>query len=471
MRTDTLQGLATALLLIACVLLGGGQGTPGDTACQLGAIALIAWVLARHASHPGSRLPAIAWLALVPFLLPALQLLPLPAALWQSAPAREALAADLAAAGAAVVHRGSLVPAATERAALWLLPAAAMFLSVLQLGAAWRARLLGVLVAAGLLSFLLGIAQVAGGSGSPLRFYAITNPGSAVGFFANRNHFASLMAVCLPLVLVGLAASLRSHPSEDTGRRVLRIAAGLGLAALVLLAVFISQSRAGVLLGMAGLVLAVPVALGLRRARGQGQGTRRALAAALLMGAVLVLNFALYGVMQRFERDASEDARFRYAPIVAEVATQQAPLGTGLGGFRRAFEAADPAQENTYVNQAHNDWAQLWLEGGWLGVGLMAAALAALAAAGWGAWRPAPGARAADTALRRVAWIGLLLLALHSLADYPLRTTAMLAVLGLLAACCTRPRGAEGESFPAARPANALPDGPGGRSLRSAFKH
>ena len=72
MRTDTLQGLATALLLFACIVLGGGQGTVGDSACQLGAIALIAWVLARHATQAGARLPATAWLALVPFVLPLL---------------------------------------------------------------------------------------------------------------------------------------------------------------------------------------------------------------------------------------------------------------------------------------------------------------------------------------------------------------------------------------------------------------
>jgi len=36
--------------------------------------------------------------------------------------------------------------------------------------------------------------------------------------------------------------------------------------------------------------------------------------------------------------------------------------------------------------------------------------------------------------LARAAWIGLLLLLLHSLVDYPLRTTALSALAGLLAA-------------------------------------
>ena len=40
---------------------------------------------------------------------------------------------------------------------------------------------------------ILGHFQVAQGQASPLRFYQFTNPTEAVGFFANRNHFAALI--------------------------------------------------------------------------------------------------------------------------------------------------------------------------------------------------------------------------------------------------------------------------------------
>ncbi|WP_374468715.1 hypothetical protein, partial [Ferrovibrio sp.] len=50
------------------------------------------------------------------------------------------------------------------------------------------------------------------------------------------------------------------------------------------------------------------------------------------------------------------------------------------------------------------------------------------------------------TLMARAAWVGLLLLLLHSTVDYPLRTTALSALAGLLTACVVWPRGEPGVS-------------------------
>ena len=50
-----------------------------------------------------------------------------------------------------------------------------------------------------LIGAFLGILQVAQGPTSALRFYQFTNPNEAVGFFANRNHFAALVNVLILL--------------------------------------------------------------------------------------------------------------------------------------------------------------------------------------------------------------------------------------------------------------------------------
>ncbi len=42
-------------------------------------------------------------------------------------------------------------------------------------------------------SALLGLLQLANGPGSSLYFYEETNRTEAVGFFANRNHFAAMI--------------------------------------------------------------------------------------------------------------------------------------------------------------------------------------------------------------------------------------------------------------------------------------
>ncbi|MBW8312204.1 MAG: O-antigen ligase family protein [Rhizobium sp.] len=425
----SLQAPLAAAVLAAALLLGGGQGALGDSAVQLLSLILLALCLWRHASEAEAKLPRLAWLAALPLALPALQLLPLPESLWLLPDARGELATELSAAGVDAAHRMSLVPLATERAFAWLLPAVALFLAGLQLPHAQRVGLLKVMVTGAALSVVLGLAQLFGGPDSALRFYSNTNVRQAVGFFANRNHLASLLVVALPLVVVGSSRWL-SRRAEWDARTVLGLVAGAGLVVLLMLGIAMARSRAGMVLGMLGLLLSLPLALRLRHRR----GTRRALVVAVALGFSLAVQFALFGILQRLERDPLDDARFQYLGVVDAVARQHSPLGAGLGGFRRAFEAEDPAPTRVYVNHAHSDWAELWLEGGWPGWALAGAAVAGLLVCGWRVWRTPADASPAVRDFSRAAWVGVFLLALHSVADYPLRTTALLAVAGLLAA-------------------------------------
>lgn len=416
-------------MLTAALVLGGGQGTLGDALVQVLALVLIATTLLRNATEPDARLTRVAWLVLVPCSLPLLQLLPIPESVWMWPEVRRTLAVEAGTLNVDSTQRWSLVPLATERALFWVLPAVAGFLAALQLEAAQRKALLAIIVGLAMLSAVLGLAQLAGGTDSVLRFYSITNRTEAVGFFANRNHLASLLAVALPLVVVGTARWLARRDQWDAFT-VLGLLAGIGMVALLILGIAIAKSRAGLLLGMLGLLGSLPIVLGQRRRR----GTRRVLAIAVALGLTLVVQFALFGILQRLEKDPLEDARFRFLPVAMDVAQSQAPLGSGLGGFRRAFEAGDSAPDHSYVNHAHNDYAELWIEAG------PVAALAGLILLGawflalWRAWRGkglAPGG--SERSLALAAALGLAMLALHSLADYPLRTTALMAVAGTLA--------------------------------------
>lgn len=419
----------------AAVVLGGGQGALGDTLVQLLALGLIALAFWRHLRDPAARWPAYAWLAAIPLLLPLIQFLPLPDALWNLPAERVRIAAEWSAAGVEPVARAGLVSLGAERALAWTLPAVAMFLTGLQLSASRRGSLAVMFVVLACVAAVLGLAQLAGGSESPLRFYQITNAGSAVGFFANRNHHASFMAMALPLVLVGTAWWMNERRDADASQ-ALWLVAGIGLAALLIAGIFIANSRAGLGLGMLGMVLAVPTILSLRRRT----GTRRVLAVAVVVGLALGLQFGVAGVLQHFQRDPLQDDRFRTTPLVLEAARAHAPLGSGLGSFRPVFETYEGKVTNSdYINHAHNDAAELWLEGGWLVLVLGAPLAGAFAWAGWQAWRPGSGAAPGIRALRQAASVALLLVLLHSLVDYPLRTTAHLALFGLLAAFLSRP--------------------------------
>ncbi len=430
-----LQWPLAALLLLLCLVLGGGQGTIGDAVCQALAVLLILLTLWRSETESDAMLPRVAWLAMLPLAVPLLQLMPIPEALWLMPDARVDIKEQLAVAGLEPATRWTLTPFDTEAALIWLLPAAALFLAALQFDATQRLRLIGIFVVIAAIATVLGMAQLAGGPDSPLRFYAMTNPTEAVGFFANRNHFASQLVVALPFVLIGAAAWWSQRKDEGHGA-LLWLVAGIGLAALLILGLALARSRAGLFLGMLAIAASVPAVLAFRKQR----GTKRLIAVAVAVGLLLSVQFALFGILQRFEKDALDDARFQYAAMTLQAADEHAPIGTGLGGFQRAFEAYDvDSPISFYINHAHNDYVELWLDGQWLALVLGGALLAAGMVAAWRAWRRRD-ASAREQLLARAAVTGLVVLALHSLGDYPLRTTALLASAGLLVGLLSRPR-------------------------------
>jgi O-antigen ligase len=419
--------LALALLSLAWVF-GGGQGTLGDTLTQLTALALLA-VLHRH--YPSrADWPKSALLAAVPLLLVLFYLMPLPDALVEWGYARRQLAQLLAPVIGDPGFQASLSPTASERSLFWLLPGTAMFLAALHFDKRQR-RLAGLLVIA-LVSVgaVLGLAQKAGGLDSALYFYSNTNRGSAVGFFANNNHYAIAMAATLPLVLasITIVANVRSQASLSPLVYLLLS----GIAVLFILGFMLSGSRAGLALGMLGCVLMLPALI----LGDQNKGVRHWLFGTLAVGLFFSLQIGIYFISQQFGADALADVRLQIFPIAGQAAQQFAPLGSGPGSFWFVFPQFDSEflTGHVIVNHVHNDYLELWLEAGWL---FAIAALLLIPAYLWQCgrvWLFSGDMKSEPVLLARAASVGLLLLLLHSAFDYPLRTTALSVLAGLLAA-------------------------------------
>ena len=421
------QTLLCATVLGLALLLGGGQGGLGDTLTQLAALALIAVLLWRQPDL--RRWPMASWLALPPVLILALFLLPWPEALGQAGSQRGQLAQALEPVIGGGVQSGALLPHAAERALFWLLPAVALYWAVLQ-GSARLKRTMALWVLVWVFAgALLGLAQKAGGSDSLLYFYSNTNRGSAVGLFANNNHYALAMAVSLPLVWAGLLWLFNRRQA----RRVnpLWYPALSGIAIVFILGFMLSGSRAGLLLGMLGCLLMLPAVI----AADRQEGAKHWLFATMAIGLFLTVQFGLFFLVRQFGSDVMDDIRFPIAQITREAADAFAPAGTGPGGFWYAFPQFDAfLTGNVIVNHAHNDYLELWLEWRWLAVLAGLPLLLAFLWQGARIWLRAAAWQPDAILLARAAWIGLLLMALHSFVDYPLRTTALLTLAGLLAA-------------------------------------
>lgn len=358
--------------------------------------------------------------------IPLVQLIPLPPAIWTGLPGRDQMVLALELTG---IQPGwsplSLTPDRTWASALALAPPAAFFLAVLSLSHIQRERLVQVCIAAAMVSILLGAAQLASGSVS-LYPWSWTGFGSVAGFFANRNHLASLLLITLPFAITFGAATLRRRDQRTTALWIGGLFAGLVVVALAAI-----RSRAGITLFAPAMVFSLLAAW---IAAGRGKPGPGLLVLVGGVGAALtaVAVLALPPILARFDTENQFEGRSDRWPLVAETAQTYLPLGSGIGSFDAVYRSVEPLEEldSTFFNQAHNDYLETWLETGWLGIGLILGFLVWYARRTWTAWR-APPSREGD--LQRAASIGIGVLILHSAGDYPLRTVTLSVVLAL---CC-----------------------------------
>ncbi len=345
----------------------------------------------------------------------------------------------------AATGTSSLDPAMSRAALAALLPAAALFLLVALLDLEQRMRLIGWIVAIGLGCLCLGVLQVLQGPTSALRFFRFTNFEDAVGFFANRNHFAAQLYVTLPFVLVWFAFKCAGmfDNRKITAQKLQWVAVGLGLVLLILAGIALARSRAGILLtfvAFAPMVLMAPTLLAVlmgHRPRVASVKVRAAVAGGALL--LLIAGLGAERAIPRFEDSSVNDLRTALNVTTSQAAWEALPFGSGLATFVPVYKVYEKAKDllPALVNRAHNDWLEFALEAGLPGILLM------LLFVGWLVLRALPGwvgVRSLTPEARLItcaASLAIGLLLIHSFLDYPLRTGAMLGYFALFCALLT----------------------------------
>ena len=270
-----------------------------------------------------------------------------------------------------------------------------------------------------------------------------------MGFFANRNHFAALVYVLVLLaaawtVNAGAAAGAAfSRKQFDTTSTVAAVGC-FTLLVVLLAAQAMARSRAGIGLTMVALLGAFSLGVADRRATSEQSATRRLLVGAIAVAIVLTVQFALYRILERFDVDPVQDARLTFLPNTIQAAKAYMPVGSGLGSFIPVYHLFERPQDviaNIYINRAHNDVVESWLETGVFGLALMGWFVVWFARRSLEIWRGGVPlqAEAIDWSLARSATIILPLLAAHCFFDYPLRTSAIMAVAAFACALMIEP--------------------------------
>lgn len=426
---------ATAIAAVALLALSFAfGGASREHALRLAVVEIAALPLLvfglRNALKSGVRqdhglaLGLLAGLAAVPLV----QLIPLPPAVWTGLPGREDLTLALSLVGLSPSWMPlSLTPDLTWGSFLALLPPLAAFLGVLAVTREVKQRLVWIYMGATACAVCLGALQLASGSTA---FYPweTTAAGNVTGFFANRNHMATLLLTSLPF-----AAALSGGAMRRGSRRAQTLiwlsALYIGLAVVTL---GVIRSRAGLVLAgptLGGAFLAAWVASG----RGRPGPAILALAGATTAAVVAVAAFALAPIMARFDTVGAPEGRFEVWPTVAEAANTYLPVGSGVGSFDAVYRSVEPLVrlDATYTNQVHNEYLQLWLETGWFGIGLIILFLIWWGRRTWTAWRSSP---SSEHDLQRAASVAIPIVMLHSVVDYPLRTATMMVIFALCAA-------------------------------------
>jgi O-antigen ligase len=285
----------------------------------------------------------------------------------------------------------------------WMM-AAACFAAIVLLRRQLRPQLfVQALLTAALLSSAMAVLQYLGQAAVLAPWVWPVGPGEGFGNLRQRNQFASLTAL-------GLAALLTWLATRSTGQAP-ALPAALSVAALALLAAgnAASQSRTG-LLAWSGVALACAWYTWRHGRRGLPVA---AAAAALPVLAALACAGAGCGAIGRFAQ-AGQDGRLALWRDVLYLIGERPWTGWGWGelGYAHFITLFPWPRWSEKLDNAHNLPLQLAVE---LGIPAALAVCAALLGLVWRArpWRE-------TQPWRWGAWMGLGVIALHSLLEYPL---------------------------------------------------
>ena len=418
--------IAALVAVFAPMVRGGNRPLP-LAVLECAGIALILVCVLAPTRPPLANVPRLLrWAAGLTIGLPLLQLVPVPVSWWAALPGHEAFARVLDFAGEDAGWRAITIHStATQYAWLALLPCVGMFLAIQQLDRHALRRLATVFVAMACFEALLGLLQAGSTPGSAINFGNPYGGAGATGTYVNKNHFAALMAMALPMLLALWAIEmlpvvthrgevLRDHPRNRDVRFALR-ALFSALMVVMLLALILSRSRAGIAAGLLAFGLAVLMLV-------WKSATPQVKVALAIVGAGAMLFGAYVGltpVLERFAPDAfSLEYRSRagLAMSTLRAALDFMPLGSGLGTFADVFRRYQDARIVGFVDHAHNDYAEAILELGIAGV----AAIALSVAAYFLRWRSVVAQRASRRLrfLQTAAGLGMLAMIVHAAFDF-----------------------------------------------------
>lgn len=376
--------ITLALVIVGATLAFGGVQPISYSLMEIVLFLVVLIIVARQTLRGEVRLPVPIWPVLFALLV-VLQLIPLPT--WLVGAVSPARLADARIPGLEPASAGrmtlSIYPHDTLLTLMRFLAYLAGFLIAARVFdyRKGKSTLLRILIFLGCFEAAYGIVQYTAGWQKIFTYVKKYDLQEATGTYINRNHFAGLLELILPLVLASAFYTFqiwsgRRHdlehsrrPSSERSAAAFQTLFYLFLLVLIVVGVIFSRSRMGILVTVFTLVfMAVLAQLKLRR-RIWMLGTFFFLVLVLAYGVWIGLN----PVLARFERIRDPN----YLQLEGRAAIwrdavqliRDFPLtGTGLGTFEVAYRKYQKSLVGSTVDHTHNDFLEFASDTGLIGV-------------------------------------------------------------------------------------------------------
>ncbi len=182
--------------------------------------------------------------------------------------------------------------------------------------------------------------------------------GIPFGPYVNRNHFAGLMELLIPLALVPLVLGKVRRE---------RLAVVALFAVMPITALFLSASRGGIVSFCVQFAFLVYLLL-----RRRGLAKRLLAVSAVLLAALMIVTWLGVGrILQRFSSlqtlEVTEGKRAAMRKGAWHIFLDHAFIGTGLGTLQIVYPPYETLYDGKVVDHAHNDYLEALAETGVLG--------------------------------------------------------------------------------------------------------
>lgn len=423
---ENLLVLIASGLIIFAPLFRSGKTSLALMTIELMGIALLLIIFWGSLAKDRLEKP-IRWFLIGSLLGALVYLIPLPQAVWEQLPGRTLYAEHLAWLNtnysAWSYQALSLIPIRTIAGLLALLAPLALFLTAISLPARKVTWLILVLLLTAFSQAVLSMGQYF--IQDQDLFFRVWSGGVPLGTYINQNHFVAFMEMVEPLAIGLMMMAILSQNLGATLKIILATFFGLISLALTFTPL-LTTSRMGAALLILSILLSF-WAMTTPEIRKKVAAPIFALRFVLLILAIVIQLNVLQQIVTITYADrlapqaALGDLRWVLYSTTFEAIQNFFPLGAGPGTTPQAYQLYQPTTINLFVNHTHNDFIELILDMGVLGLLIICLLMFFYIKRWQQLWQDKS---SGFKLLQTGAGVGILLALLYSLTDFGLHTPA-----------------------------------------------